>query len=117
MTATPSEVSALVAAGWVPSRYSVWTASGEATLLRRGEETLHVIIVAEPEPAADKVELLLPADGAEFGADGVTLFIPSGPYWTSPEPKRMAPVATGSSRELENFSLGTPTRRIRRNRR
>lgn len=50
MTATPSEVSALVAAGWVPSRYSVWTVAGEVTLLRRGEETLHVTLVAEFVP-------------------------------------------------------------------
>ena len=109
MTATPSEVSALVAAGWVPSRHSVWTAEGEATLLRRGEDGLHVTIVAElePQPAADKVELLLPSGCPEFGPDGVTLFIPAGPHWTSPQPTRLAPAPTGSAQDLENFSLTT----------
>lgn len=107
MTATPSELSALVAAGWIPSTVSVWTAAGEATLLQRGEDVLHVTIVAElePQPAADKVELLLPSGCPEFGPDGVTLFIPAGPHWTSPQPTRLAPVPTGSACELENFRL------------
>ena len=109
MIATPSEFSALVAAGWIPSTVSVWTAEGEVTLLRRGEDVLHVTIVAElePQPTADKVELLLPSGCPEFGPDGVTLFIPAGPHWTSPQPKRLAPVATGCAQELENFSLTT----------
>lgn len=105
MIATPSEFSALVAAGWVPSRHSVWTAEGEVTLLRRGEDVLQVTIVAESEPAADKVELLLPAGCPEFGTDGVTLFIPAGPHWTSPQSERLAPVPTGSARDLEHFRL------------
>ena len=84
MTATPSEVSALVAAGWVPSRYSVWTASRRAAISRRGEETLHVIIVAEPEPAADKVRLLLPCRRRGIRRRRVLPLHSSGPYWTSP---------------------------------
>lgn len=107
MTATPSEVSALVAAGWVPSRLSVWTAAGESTLLRRGDDVLHVTIVPEPatQPEVDEVTLLLPAASPDHDVDGVTLLIPAGPYWTSPQPTRLAPVETGSYRELENFSL------------
>lgn len=118
MIATPAEVSALVAAGWVPSRYSIWTAEGEVTLLRRGDEVLHVTIstpAPEPQPAADTVTLLLPPAAPEHDADGVTLFIPAGPHWTSPQPERLAPVATGSAQELIGFRLGPSTsRRSRR---
>lgn len=117
MIATLAEVSALFAAGWVPSRWSVWTAEGEVTLLRRGEEVLHVTIskpAPEPQPAADQVTLLLPPAAPEHDVDGVTLFIPAGPHWTSPQPERLAPVPAGSANELEGFSLGTPTRRFPR---
>ena len=51
MTLSRKAINALVASGWSVSASGVWTAEGTASLIRRGDTEIPVLIVDDPEPA------------------------------------------------------------------